>query len=126
MFLLIHPDLRDSHHLVFLDQNIKKEINSGDPTLLEAVDNLLLSEKLPRENLQGIGVVVGVGTFSTLRSAVVLANTWHFALRIPVVALTPEDWEDTPRVLAKFFQAKTNTYILPFYSAEPNIGKKIE
>jgi len=123
MYLCIDSTQRNSHHLVLLSENIRKEQIFESPSLLEAVDNFLFSENIAKEKLQGIAVVVGSGTFSSVRGAVTLANAWHYALGIPVVAITQEELLNTELCFQKLTSA-SNDFILPTYSAPPNIRIK--
>lgn len=123
MYLCINSTQRNSHHLVLLTENSQKENFFESSSLLQAVDEFLLAEHIAKEQIQGIAVVVGSGTFSSVRGAVILANAWHYALHIPVVALTQEELKN-PGMCIQKFASISSEYILPTYSAPPNIGLK--
>lgn len=123
MYLCIDSTERNSHHLVFFQENFKKEFTDTSATLIQAVDNFLQSEHIQKEAIHGIAVVVGKGSFSSTRIATTSANTWHFAFKIPVIAIAPEQVSDLQSCIESFAK-QDSEYILPTYSGEPNIGKK--
>lgn len=89
----------------------------------QAVQNLTLAlatigqELLPgASTMQGIGVVVGQGSFTATRLAATLANALAFALQIPVVAgsgTKEAEWRE------RFANPPLQRYILPAYSGPP-------
>lgn len=86
-------------------------------------------KKWPTVNrvLRAVYVIPGPGNFSTVRTAVTLANTLGFALGIPVVAVRSrvgEAPEQTFRRAVKNTKRHpVNTRVKPVYGREPNITK---
>ncbi len=123
MYLCIDSTERNNHHLILVGENIHKEYISTEPVLLQAIEDFLSAEKISKNLIQGIGVVVGSGSFSCVRMAVTLANAWHYALNIRACSLEKKDVENIDRLLFTLeSRLQNNSYILPTYSAPPNIG----
>lgn len=122
MYLCIASTQRGEHHLFLFGVDFVKESIDLSFTLLEAIDNFFKKEQIQKEDIKGIAVVVGVGTFSSVRIATTLANSWHFAKDIPVKAISIEDISEL-QLIAKDMD-QDSAYILPTYNGEPNIGKK--
>ncbi|MBI4600258.1 hypothetical protein HY732_05065 [Candidatus Uhrbacteria bacterium] len=116
------------------------------PDVLRGIDNLLNRFGLAPKNLKGICVLSGPGQFSFLRSAIVTANTFGWALNIPVVGVYGDDLGSgsislanlclTPfpksvpdpivsqfieQGLKKFSHVKRFRPVVPEYGSEPNI-----
>lgn len=124
MYLCIASTQRGEHHLFLFGVDFVKEYSDSCFTLLEAIDNFFKKEEIQKESIKGIAVVVGVGTFSSVRIATTLANAWHFANSTPVKAISVEDVSELQLIAKEMNQ--DSAYILPTYSGEPNIGKKKE
>lgn len=122
MYLCIDSNERNFHHLILFQKQGRKEMEYHDKQLLEAVEDFLHLQNLQKENLQGIAVVVGSGSFSSVRGAVTLANAWHFVLRIPIIGIKKEDVNSTEQWVKMLDQANKDEYILPTYGGAPNIG----
>ena len=95
-----------------VDHHVFPETESD--ALLTAVDSLVRPEEL-----SGIIVLEGPGSFTAVRSAAVVANAIAFARGIPVVgAQSMEDGMQKLGVGANAFP------LAPYYDREPNITKK--
>ena len=76
-----------------------------------------------KQQLSGVCVVSGPGTFSAVRVGVVLANLIALVRRVPLVGITPDLAED-PTSLAVALahsQRGATSYVAPVYDAEPTI-----
>lgn len=78
----------------------------------------LRSQNIALHSLSGIAVVQSMGTFSATRRLTIMVNTLAYSLQIPVVNLKSFSSEPVEHI---FSEAKLGQYILPRYSAEPNI-----
>jgi len=96
---------------------------AGAGSLLLCLDQLLREQGVAANDIEGIAVVIGEGRFSSTRSAVILANTFAYANKIPIAVVKPEEKNDEAAVRVKITQNKTQ-YLLPSYYAQPNITKK--
>ena len=93
--------------------------------LLPEIDRLT---KKQASKLDGIVVVSGQGPFTALRIGVIIANTLGWALRIPVVGIKLDEFNNVDDLikkgLSKLEKIKPGNIIEPFYGKEPNITKK--
>ena len=92
--------------------------------LLPSVISLLASQKATSSDLRGIAVVSGPGSFSSLRVGVTLANTFAYALRIPIIGLESGMEISAKEIEKKITKKKKIAFVLPKYGKEPNITKK--
>ncbi len=88
-----------------------------------------LAKKVPRasfQNMDGICVVAGPGSFSAVRTGVVLANLLSRLFKLPLVPVRTEDAEDLSSLRVKLEEGRfpTETYVAPLYDKEPNITLK--
>lgn len=109
----------------FLFQKLISNLRSDK--LLQVVDKLLRRNKFKIKNINGIIVVSGPGSFTAVRTGVVVANAIGFALHIPVADVKLSEFkneEELIRVgLQKLKKIKSGKIVLPFYGKEPNITK---
>lgn len=92
--------------------------NLADELLIK-IEELLKKNNTQLNDLGGIIVFTGEGSFTGLRIGTTVANSIAYALSIPVLASSGKDW-----ILSgakKLVTAKSNNYVIPQYSAEPNI-----
>jgi len=87
---------------------------------LAAIDEILSAEKKTLSDLKGIGVVVGLGRFTSTRVAVTVANTLAYAMKIPVAGVTKIDYQDFDSIIQ---QTPVGQYVSAKYSGEAHIGK---
>ena len=132
MYLFLHAPDRD--HTFFLLHDGEKTIarvrpkfsNTKTADLLKHVHTLLKKKSFKPDDLKGVVVSSGPGQFSFLRSGIVIANTFAWALHIPVVGVfgnefTPEN-EFIAAGLKKLSKTKKKwSAIVPEYGKEPNI-----
>jgi len=114
----------------------KKKLSAS---LLIEIENLLKKNKLKPEDLKGIIVYLGPGSFTGLRIGVTVANTFAYSLNIPIVGIRGESFgeekfsiaELKPQDLRELFKyglkemqnRKVGEFVIPFYGKEPNVGK---
>lgn len=95
--------------------------------VVDAIKGLLGESSLSLEDLAGIVVVHGVGSFTSTRIAAVTANTLGYALNLPILGLKVEGnmgYTDliTLAAQADWSQIKPGVSISPEYGREPNIN----
>lgn len=73
------------------------------------------------QNIDGVGVFRGPGSFTGLRIGITVLNTMADALTIPIVGATGEDWQK--QAIEKLHDGKNEKMVLPFYGSEANITK---
>lgn len=109
-------------------------------SLLAFIDTVLVKNGLRKEDLSGIVVVAGPGSFTAVRIGVLTANTWGLLLDLPVISyeiknkelLEKKDWNlaDWRHLLIDIKNQLENRPlggefqpVLPIYNAKPNVGK---
>ncbi|MBI4992797.1 MAG: hypothetical protein HZC26_01495 [Candidatus Magasanikbacteria bacterium] len=129
MYLLFDLSTKDLIHLAIFDaRSIEHKNYSGkNRELLDCIHNLskITNYKLKIKNLSGIMVVVGAGGFTSTRVACVVANTFAYVLKIPLLAITAAEAPDPQKLIPKLLKQKPGNYISATYSGEANIGRKI-
>lgn len=96
--------------------------------VLKLIDRLLKKGRVSPNNLKAVYVACGPGSFSALRTGVVIANTLAKSLNIPVIGLKTDE-VITDQGLLKLIKKKrfnlksSSTFkpVVPFYGKEPNI-----
>ena len=126
MYLLIDPSDNQKISLSLFDEEKleRKEYEGKSKDLLASIDAFFSESNFEKENLKGIVVVVGEGSFTGTRIACVLANTFGYVLQIPLLAILKKDLKDVGDLIPKILKQKPGVYISATYSGEPNIGKK--
>ena len=90
-------------------------------TIFYKLDEILDSAGIGFKDLKGIVVFKGPGSFTGLRIGVTVANTLSYALNIPVVGSTGEEWLSEGLKLLKANQ--NHKVVVPTYGGEANITK---
>lgn len=128
MILIINTCLEKQTELILVDKSNKFKIKkiqgsfNQSEKLLPAINSLIKN----RNQLKGVGVVVGPGGFTTVRVGVAIANALAYTLKIPVVGLRKNQFNNNDDLIVKILQlcktAKPGQFVLPYYDREPNIG----
>ncbi len=86
MYIMIDMSEKDVVAVsIFDEQSIKhKKEMTKNRDLLPLIEKFLLEEGVKQEDVQGIMVVVGSGSFTSTRIGCVVANTFAYAMKIPV------------------------------------------
>lgn len=90
-------------------------------TLLVKIDQLLQKNKINFEQLRGVIVYSGSGSFTGLRIGTTVANAIAYSLQIPVAKNSGDDWLDGAVKL--LMGIKCGNFVVPDYSHQPNITK---
>lgn len=126
MYLVIDTSVRDQIVLAFFDEQKieRKTYQVMNREVLTCIDLFLTELGRKVEEIRGILVVVGAGGFSSTRIAVTVANTFGYVFHMPLLAITEEQAKMPQDMIETLLRQKPGMYILPEYSAEPNITKK--
>ncbi|PIT88202.1 MAG: hypothetical protein COU29_02935 [Candidatus Magasanikbacteria bacterium CG10_big_fil_rev_8_21_14_0_10_36_32] len=89
-------------------------------SLLFLLDKFFKKTKFKLSDVEGMGVIVGKGKFTSTRIAVTMINTLAYVLKIPAVGVL-DDYKD---LLRKIKTAKSGVFISAKYSADATIGKR--
>lgn len=87
--------------------------------LLAAIHDLLESQEKDWQDLTGIIVYKGPGSFTGLRIGVTVANTIAYAQHIPVIAAEGDNW--ITNGITRLHNKQDDRIALPHYGAEAHI-----
>lgn len=73
------------------------------------------------DDIQGMGVYAGPGSFTGLRIGLTVANTLADSLAVPIVGASGEDWKLV--ALRRLSAGENDTIVLPDYGAAAHITK---
>ncbi len=98
-----------------------KTFKGRSNSVLTRLSSLVKRTALSR--LNGICVVCGPGSFTSVRTGVLIANILARKLKKPLVGINAEQAQDIAELVAKLSHGKLkrSTYVKPMYDAEPNI-----
>lgn len=91
-------------------------------TLLDVVDSKLEQSGKSLQNLSGIIVYEGPGSFTGLRIGITFANSLSYSLKIPIVGSTSVDW--LMRGVEALKDRSGGDYVQPLYGSLPTITKQ--
>lgn len=87
--------------------------------LLAYLRDTLLEHGAQVEDLSGIGVFRGPGSFTGLRIGVAVMNTLADSASIPIVGAVGDTWRDV--ALERLVNGEDDTIVLPFYGRDARI-----
>ena len=124
MFLLIDTSVRDSISLSLFDTDTKKDVRvmANNRMLLFHIDAFLKQEGKTVENIEGIMVLVGEGSFTSTRLAVSVANTFGYARKIPLLSLSKSEAQQPQTSIASLIAQPIGLYLSATYSGVPQLG----
>lgn len=126
MYVLIHASMRAeiSFALVSADAaTVARQTYAGEnKDVITYLVSFLDQHLVKKEDVLGIGVVEGVGGFTSTRIATLVANVFAYVQNIPVIALSEQQFDQPSTILITAFASQQpGTLIHPEYSGEPNI-----
>jgi tRNA threonylcarbamoyladenosine biosynthesis protein TsaB len=89
--------------------------------LLEEMKALLQRNGSSWEQLEGLIVFEGPGSFTGLRIGATVANTIAYVRKVPIVGTRRDAW--VPDGIKRLAQGENAKQVTPFYDREPNITK---
>lgn len=89
--------------------------------LLAEIEAFLDEQKLSFQDLKGLFVYQGPGSFTGLRIGLTVMNTASYALTIPIVGAQGDEWQR--QAVARLLAGQNDEIVLPFYGAEARITK---
>jgi len=115
----------------FIDTHAAGTIRYGwlpDEVVTEPAHARDLLKKLPQNDqlikrAAGICVVAGPGSFSSVRTGVLVANMLARLLRVPLIGVSVKDAERLPKLSKRMYDGsfEPSVYVKPVYDQEPNI-----
>src|SRR3989338_5950478 len=123
MFLLINPSQKDEIHLFLFDEEkrVDKTFSGPNRELLFCIDKFLREQKLTKEDVAGIMVVVGAGSFTSTRIAAVVANAFAYVRHTPVLAISEEQVDNAQALIPELLAQPKGQYVSATYSGAPHV-----
>jgi tRNA threonylcarbamoyladenosine biosynthesis protein TsaB len=89
--------------------------------LLEQLETFLQENELTFQDLKGLIVFRGPGSFTGLRIGITVMNTLADSLKIPIVGETNDGWQQTGT--QRLSSGDIDKVVLPEYGSPPHITK---
>jgi tRNA threonylcarbamoyladenosine biosynthesis protein TsaB len=90
-------------------------------TILEQISNILQRNGFDFQDVSGLIVYQGPGSFTGLRIGITVANTFAYSRQVPIVGAQGPDWIQSG--YSKIGKAEIGQYVMPEYGGEANITK---
>ena len=90
-------------------------------TLLSKIKEILVNNNVADNEITGIIMHTGEGSFTGLRIGTTVANAMSYSLGVPIVATEGDNW--ISEGLGKITSSKPGNLVVPKYNAEPNISQ---
>ena len=123
MFLLIRTDQPESFVGIYKDQVVSEKKWQAhkrlSDTLLQVIEEQINQTGINWNDLDGIIVFKGPGSFTGLRIGVTVANTLANSQNIPVVGTQSDSWIDDG--VSRLANAENDHIVVPEYGGEANI-----
>lgn len=126
MHLVVSPhDLSYAVFGLFSEEKLQLErkIDTTPEALLENLLAFIKEENIVLEDLQGMIVITGPGSFTALRAGLAVINTFAFTKEIPLVTVPNPEGKELEDLLSGVNLSETQTFATPYYGREPNITK---
>lgn len=88
-------------------------------TINRKIQELLSSQGLALEEVSGLVVYRGPGSFTGLRIGLSVANALAYGLNIPIIAAEREDWQQ--RGIAELETDHNDKLVMPFYDSAAHV-----
>ena len=130
MYLAIKTDAEISeYYLLSKDgvavDDLKWESGRGlADGILGKLEEFLNKNSKSWDEIKGVIVFRGPGSFTGLRIGITVANTVAYAKKIPIVGEMDEEWIDSGRL--RLNEGKNDKQVIPEYGSEPNITKSVK
>jgi len=126
MYVLVNASVRgEITFLLLMQDGTTKEARtySGqNKDVMTALVQFFSDTNISKDDVRGIGLVEGVGGFTSTRIATLVANAFSYVQQLSVIAISQAEFASPTQVLIERFTAQTPGALLhPTYSGEPNI-----
>jgi tRNA threonylcarbamoyladenosine biosynthesis protein TsaB len=124
LILTIRTDKPEAEVGLYQDNQQRKYINWQAHRQLAETTHLTIQELLrgsheKLEDVEGIAVYQGPGSFTGLRIGITVANALATGLNVPICAAEGETW--LPTALQKLISGQDDKLVVPTYGAEVHI-----
>lgn len=127
MILTLQTDSPTAYITLLDDEGsqVRQDVWQADRTLADNlhrhIDELLQAAGSGWEELTGILIYRGPGSFTGLRIGITVANALAYGLGIPVIGETSEQWQQ--QAFSRLRNGDNDHIVLPHYGADPNITR---
>lgn len=90
-------------------------------TLNYQINEIIDRNKLVYEDLGGLAIFKGPGSFTGLRIGISVFNTIAYTLEIPIIGSSGDNWLSD--AISGLISNKNDKLVIPEYGSEPNITK---
>lgn len=134
MYLFLNTSSADHVDFLFVTEkkilskrHLPQQRGKRVDVLCELAKVLKKMKKTPK-HIQGIGVVVGPGYFSHLRTGIAIANSFLFANGTPIVGVATDDFpkslQEAKDAIDMLKKEKSTSFLEPAYGKDPTITVK--
>ncbi|HMS92893.1 MAG TPA: tRNA (adenosine(37)-N6)-threonylcarbamoyltransferase complex dimerization subunit type 1 TsaB [Candidatus Saccharibacteria bacterium] len=122
-YLLIDTSTPECHMtLASDDKQINRTWDAGRmlaKNIFVYIDEIFLDAGITYDDLDGLGVFRGPGSFTGLRIGLTVANTIASAREIPIVGEVGDEWRQ--RSIDRLIRGNDDTIVLPEYGGDARI-----
>jgi len=97
------------------------EVKTRPETILASLLTFLREQMVEPKALEGIVVVTGPGSFTSLRAGLSVVNTFAFVYGLPLISLPNSEGLDLETLISKTNFSSSQEFVKPFYGREPNV-----
>lgn len=108
--------------LITQDQEMQIVVEEKNRELLAEFEKFLIEHNKKLEDITGIAVILGEGSFTSTRIAVTVANTLALTKGILVSGINKQTTYNFSKLEKLFSTIKPKSYIHATYSGKPNIN----
>lgn len=123
--LLLNSSEKDCQITLFVNEKLQNITWNADrklaKDLLSNINNLLLENKLTLNDLTGLVVYKGPGSYTGLRIGITVMNTLSSSLEIPIIGSEGENWQKN--ALKRLGNNENEQLVLPEYGGVPHITR---
>jgi tRNA threonylcarbamoyladenosine biosynthesis protein TsaB len=111
--------------VLIFDYMINKPGITHSSTLIPSLRNIMKIAEINLNELDGIAVSIGPGSFTGLRVGLATAKGLAFSLSIPIIGVNSLEayalrWKELPGILCPIIKARKDDYYFTFYQKERN------
>lgn len=124
-YFFIDTRSRDAARFGWLDEKGGSKLwptQPGSSGLISSVSLKVKQKDLAKA--QGICVVAGPGSFSSIRTGTLVANLLARIYKLPLIAVEASEVDDLETLASSLNKRRPISYAAPIYDQEPNITMK--
>lgn len=90
-------------------------------TLNYQINEIISTNHLAYEDIGGLAIFKGPGSFTGLRIGISVFNAMAYMLKIPIAGVSGDSWLES--AISNLLKGKNDKLVIPEYGSEPNITK---